>query len=101
MIPEDAVVLGGHHQSPGIVIHAITVVIVGDIDTGRTVDLMEEYFGSLERGPDPNAVMSEEPKQEGEIRVKMTVKVDADTWVKEPLKLKNGMEVSPFVVLKA
>ena len=38
---------------------------------------------------------------EGEIRVKMTVKMDGDTWIKEPLKLKNGMEVSPFVVLEA
>lgn len=38
---------------------------------------------------------------EGEIRVKMTVKVDGDTWVREPLKLKNGMTVSPFVVLEA
>lgn len=38
---------------------------------------------------------------EGEIRVKMTVKMDGDTWVKEPLKLKNGMDVSPFVVLEA
>ncbi len=38
---------------------------------------------------------------EGEIRVKMTVKMDGDTWVKEPLTLKNGMEVSPFVVLEA
>jgi HK97 family phage major capsid protein len=38
---------------------------------------------------------------EGEIRVKMTVKMDGDTWIKEPLTLKNGMEVSPFVVLEA
>ncbi|KPJ82793.1 MAG: hypothetical protein AMS17_18685 [Spirochaetes bacterium DG_61] len=38
---------------------------------------------------------------EGEIRVKMTVKMDGDTWVKAPLKLKNGMEVSPFCVLEA
>jgi len=38
---------------------------------------------------------------EGEIRVKVTVKMDGDTWIKEPLKLKNGMEVSPFCVLEA
>ena len=38
---------------------------------------------------------------EGEVRVKMSVKMDGDTWIREPLKLKNGMEVSPFVVLKA
>jgi len=38
---------------------------------------------------------------EGEIRVKMTVKMDGDTWIKEPLKLANGMDVSPFVVLEA
>ncbi len=38
---------------------------------------------------------------EGEVRVKMTVKTDGDTWVREPLKLRNGMIVSPFVVLEA
>lgn len=38
---------------------------------------------------------------EGEVRVKMTVKMDADTWIKQPLKLRNNMTVSPFVALKA
>ncbi|HUX12710.1 MAG TPA: phage major capsid protein [Spirochaetia bacterium] len=37
---------------------------------------------------------------EGEIRVKMVTKIDGDTWIKAPLKLKNGMSVSPFIVLK-
>lgn len=30
----------------------------------------------------------------------LTWKMDADTWVREPLTLKNGMTVSPFVVLE-
>lgn len=37
---------------------------------------------------------------EGEIRVKMTVKMDGDCWVNAPLTLKNGLVVSPFVVLQ-
>lgn len=34
-----------------------------------------------------------------EVIVKLTYRQDGDTWVKEPLKLKNKMNVSPFVVL--
>lgn len=38
---------------------------------------------------------------EDEIRVKYTFRQDGDTWVKEPLKLKNaGIDVSPFVALE-
>lgn len=48
-----------------------TVVIVGDINAKRTVKLMKEYFDSIERGPEVDAVMSEEPRQEGEIRVEI------------------------------
>jgi len=48
-----------------------TVIIVGDIDTKRTVKMMEDYFGEIEPGPDPTTVMSREPEQEGERRVQI------------------------------
>lgn len=47
------------------------VVIVGDIDTDRTVELMHEYFSSIKAGPEPRIVMSSEPEQEGERRVEV------------------------------
>ncbi len=47
------------------------VVIVGDIDTGDTMDLMRRYFGSIEPGRAPSRPMSAEPDQEGEVRVRI------------------------------
>lgn len=37
---------------------------------------------------------------EDEVVVKLTFRLDGATWVKEALKLKNKMDVSPFVVLE-
>jgi predicted Zn-dependent peptidase len=49
-----------------------TVIIVGDIDTKKTVDLMERYFGDIAPGPPPTTVMSSEPEQQGERRVALS-----------------------------
>jgi len=38
--------------------------------------------------------------ESGVIKVAMVVKVDGDTWIREPLKLENGMKVSPFIALQ-
>lgn len=38
--------------------------------------------------------------EDGIVKFKATYKVDAGLWVREPLKLDNGMKVSPVVVLK-
>ncbi len=46
-------------------------VVVGDIDTGRTVKLMRKYFEDIPRVQRPQATMSTEPEQEGEIRVEI------------------------------
>jgi zinc protease len=47
------------------------VFIVGDIDAGRTIELMRNYFGPIKSGPQPRIVMSSEPEQEGERRVEV------------------------------
>lgn len=46
-----------------------TVVLVGDIDTKRAVEMMKKSFGAIEPGPEPGRPMSSEPDQEGERRV--------------------------------
>lgn len=46
-------------------------VIVGDINTGRTVKLMRKYFEDIPAAERPRASMSTEPEQEGEIRVEI------------------------------
>jgi zinc protease len=45
------------------------VVIVGDIQTEATLDLMRKYFGVLPSGPPPQPVIAREPPQKGERRV--------------------------------
>ena len=47
------------------------VVIAGDIDVDHAVELVREYFGGIESGPEPRPVISSEPEQEGERRVKL------------------------------
>ncbi len=41
------------------------VVIVGDFDTKKTMQLMQEYFGEIPSGPPPPAVLRSEPEQRG------------------------------------
>jgi zinc protease len=48
-----------------------TVVIVGDVDTKKTLALVERYFGKIPRGPEVPKVGAVEPKQLGEKRVKV------------------------------
>jgi predicted Zn-dependent peptidase len=54
--------------------------LVGDFDTDRAVQLVEKYFGPLERGPDPPEVRTVEPDQAGERRV--TVEFDAEPQIR-------------------
>ena len=46
-----------------------TVVIVGDFDTARALDLVQKYFGGLAAIPPPPPVYTTEPPQRGERRV--------------------------------
>lgn len=45
-----------------------TVVIVGDVDTAKTLALVRKYFGSIPKGPEPPKVYTTEPEQHGERR---------------------------------
>jgi zinc protease len=45
------------------------LVIVGDIHTETTLDLVRKYFGALPSGPPPPPVTAREPPQKGERRV--------------------------------
>lgn len=45
------------------------VVIVGDVETGRTIELMEKYFGGIPSQAPPRAVVDAEPIQKGEKRI--------------------------------
>ena len=45
------------------------VVIVGDTDPARTLDLMQRYFGDIQSQPAPRRVVDAEPAQRGEKRV--------------------------------
>ncbi|OGW40275.1 MAG: peptidase M16 [Nitrospirae bacterium GWD2_57_9] len=53
-----------------------TIVVVGDFDTKALLPKIENYFGSIPRGPAVPAVGAAEPEQQGERRV--TVKRPAE-----------------------
>ncbi len=48
------------------------VVVVGDFERAKLLPKIEKAFGSIPRGPDPPAVRSVEPPQDGERRVILT-----------------------------
>lgn len=47
------------------------VAIVGDIDTKKTIALVERYFGAIKPGKEPAPVTALEPKQAGERRIEL------------------------------
>jgi predicted Zn-dependent peptidase len=52
------------------------VAIVGDIDTAKTIALVERYFGSIKPGKEPPVVTTEEPKQSGERRIELVAEAE-------------------------
>lgn len=55
------------HYAPNRMI----ISVVGDIDPGRTVEMIEAYFGDFKRMADPHPVETVEPEQKGERRVEV------------------------------
>ncbi len=47
------------------------VAIVGDIDTKKTIAMVERYFGGIKPGKEPPPVTAQEPKQSGERRIEL------------------------------
>ena len=48
-----------------------TLVIVGDFETGKTLEKIRELFAPIPPGPPPPSITSQEPKQKGERRFKV------------------------------
>lgn len=48
-----------------------TVILSGDFDTKKALELIEEYLGDLKPGPAPPKVVQSEPPQRGERRAKL------------------------------
>jgi zinc protease len=67
-IPRDAVIQYYHtYYLP----NNATLVIVGDFDTGQTLEKIHRLFDPIPPGPPPLPVTSREPKQRGEHRFKI------------------------------
>lgn len=52
------------------------VAIVGDIDTKKTIALVERYFGAIKPGKEPAPVTAVEPKQAGERRIELVAEAE-------------------------
>ncbi len=57
------------------------IVVVGDFDTATLQQQVNEYFGSIPRGPEPPLVRGIEPEQEGERRVIVERPGQAAYWM--------------------
>jgi predicted Zn-dependent peptidase len=52
------------------------VAIVGDIDTKKTIALVERYFSGIKPGKEPAPVTADEPKQAGERRIELIAEAE-------------------------
>ncbi len=52
------------------------VAIVGDIDTKKTIALVERYFGGIKPGKEPPPVTAQEPRQAGERRIELVAEAE-------------------------
>ncbi|MDD2852120.1 MAG: pitrilysin family protein [Desulfuromonadaceae bacterium] len=57
------------------------VAIVGDIDTTRTIALVERYFGDIKPGKEPAPVTAMEPAQAGERRIELIVEAEPTVMI--------------------
>jgi predicted Zn-dependent peptidase len=55
--------------------------IVGDIDTKKTIALVEHYFGTIKPGKVPPPVTTDEPKQSGERRIELVAEAEPTVMV--------------------
>ena len=57
------------------------IAIVGDIDTDRTIALVERYFGAIPPGTPVSPVAVEEPAQDGEKRIEIMADANAELLI--------------------
>jgi len=57
------------------------VAVVGDIDTKKTIALVERYFGGIKPGKEPPPVTTEEPKQSGERRIELVAESEPTVMI--------------------
>jgi len=57
------------------------VAIVGDIDTKKTIALVERYFGGIKPGKEPPPVTAQEPKQSGERRIELVAEAEPTVMI--------------------
>ena len=57
------------------------IAIVGDIDTDRTIALVERYFGAIPPGTPVGPVAVEEPAQDGEKRIEIMADANAELLI--------------------
>ena len=57
------------------------IAIVGDIDTDRTIALVERYFGDIPPGTPVGPVPVEEPAQDGEKRIEIMADANAELLI--------------------
>ncbi|MFA7405086.1 MAG: pitrilysin family protein [Pelobacteraceae bacterium] len=57
------------------------VAIVGDIDTRKTIAMVERYFGAIKPGKELPPVTAEEPKQGGERRIELVAEAEPTVMI--------------------
>jgi predicted Zn-dependent peptidase len=57
------------------------VAIVGDIDTNKTIALVERYFGTIKPGKNIPPVTAVEPKQSGERRIELIAEAEPTVMI--------------------
>lgn len=57
------------------------VAIVGDIDTKKTIALVERYFGGIKPGKEPPPVTAQEPKQSGERSIELVAEAEPTVMI--------------------
>jgi predicted Zn-dependent peptidase len=57
------------------------IAIVGDIDTQKTIEMVEKYFGAIPPGTPVPPVAVEEPQQQGEKRIEVIGDAGADLMI--------------------
>ena len=73
----DALAFRATYYVPGNAV----VALIGDLDSGHVIELADRYFGRIPAGPDPPPVVTIEPRQSGERRIKVEAEAQPQMMV--------------------